>query len=100
MSGSAVGVVWVFLRAGKSVWREGREVGQESAFCFRPPALQTRRLTGSPGPRGFQLAEGGGNVRKKTWGAGRLQLTSLEQRPVISPGPRVTSGQEGATAGA
>ena len=49
-------VVWVFLRAGKSVSGEGRDVGQEEGpLCYRPPVLPALRCwldqQGLGGPR-------------------------------------------------
>ena len=43
-------------------------------------------LSGSARSRGSQVAEGGRNMRKKTWGVRNLRLG---QRPVFSPGARV-----------
>ena len=80
--------------AGRARSRPGECLLLSSTRFAGPSVDWIIRASGIPTCRGRRECE------EENLGAGRLQLTSLEQRPVISPGPRVTSGQEGATAGA
>lgn len=53
-------------------------------------------LWGPPEPQGSPAAEGGEELEGENTGRREQVVTCLEQRPVISPEPRVNSWRQGA----